>query len=95
MCNADYKGATREHISEGLRMACRYINELENVGTAQIFWDLVYYSLVVSKTMRLAGTVQTLPNLRSLKLCSFRLTHFNKGKNTIKKFKPPNFCVRE
>jgi hypothetical protein len=39
MCNADYKGTAREHISEELRMACRYINELENVGTVKLFWD--------------------------------------------------------
>jgi hypothetical protein len=39
MCNADYKGTARDYISEELRMAFRYINELENVGTAQIFGD--------------------------------------------------------
>jgi len=46
MCNADYKGIATEHISEELRMACRYINELENVGTVQLFWDfgLLFFS---------------------------------------------------
>jgi hypothetical protein len=39
MCNADYKGTAREYISEELRMAFCYINELENVGTSQTFWD--------------------------------------------------------
>jgi hypothetical protein len=74
MCNADYKGIATEHISEELRMACRYINELENVGTVQIFWDfgLLFFSCL--ENYETYGNSTDTP----------QLTHFSKGKNTIK-----------
>jgi len=73
--NADYKGTACEHIKD-LRMTCRYINELEYVGTVQLFGTLVYYSLVVSKTMRLTRTVQTLPQLTQFKVMQFQTYSF-------------------
>ena len=63
-------------------MTCHYSDELEIVHIVQLFWDFGLLSLVISKTVRLTGKVrvQTLPNLRNFKFCSFRLTHFNRSK---------------
>ena len=82
MCNADYKSTAREHTSEELRMTCRSINELEYVGTVQLFWDfgLLFFSCL--ENYETYGNSTDTPKLAQFKVMQFQ--HFNKGKNTIK-----------
>jgi hypothetical protein len=76
MCNADYKGTAREHISEGLRMAFHYINELGNVGRAQIFWDFGLLFSSCLENYETYGNSTDIPRLTQFKFMQFQTYAF-------------------
>jgi hypothetical protein len=76
ICNADCKGTARDHTGEELRMACRYINELENIGAVQLFWDfgLPFFSCL--ENYETCGNSTDTPQLTQFKVMQFQTYAF-------------------